>query len=218
MLGKGFRSPGTALSWGREGQGEAYGRKRRGWAGRRLHFGWPGSETLLPQADPGGRLHSLTPVPTLIGRVLHMRGGWCRRGSAPSKATGSPQGAGSSHWLVCSGAGPGAGPPSSAPGCRARMLGRNSIQVDAAGRPAGPTGPLWRKRGLPGRRWGTKGWSPHSCQRGGSGSATPCGTEPDVLLSGCGVFPPRTPGCEESTASSRCLQGRPFLLIWGPCY
>ena len=107
----------------------------------------------------------------------------------------------------------GAGPPSSAPGCKARTLGRNSIQVDAAGRPAGPIGPLWRKRGHPGRRWGTKRWSPHSCQRGGSGSTALCGTEPDVLLSGCRVFPPRIPGCEESAASSRCSQGRPFLLI-----
>ena len=60
VLGKGFRGPGTALSWGRKGQGEAYGRKRHGWAGRRLHSGWPGSETLLPRADPGGQLHSVS--------------------------------------------------------------------------------------------------------------------------------------------------------------
>lgn len=60
VLGKGFGGPGTALSWGCEGQGEAYGRKHWGWAGRRLHFGWPGSETLLPRADPGGRLHSVS--------------------------------------------------------------------------------------------------------------------------------------------------------------
>ena len=218
VLGKGFRSPGTALSWGREGRGRPMGGSAGAGLGGGSTLGGQDLRLCSPGLTLGGgsTLSHTSAHPHRVGPPRAW--GVVQKGQCSIQGHRVPTGsrvlplAGllwSSSWSWS---------PFLSPRLRARMLGRNSIQVDAVGCPAGPTGPLWRKRGLPGRCWGTKGWSPHSCQRGGSGNTAPCETEPDVLLSGCRVFPPRTPGCDESTASSRCSQGRPFLLIWGPCY
>ena len=144
------------------------------------------------------------------------RVGGMQKGQGPSKAAGSLQGAGSSHRLVCS------GPPawSWSPAPNPRLQGQNSREKQCPGRccrlPCGThPGPLWRKHGLPGRSWGSKGWSPLSCWRGGSGEAAACRAELDMLLSGCRVFPSRPAESKEPAAYPQCPWGGPCPLIWG---